>query len=216
VLKSEELLREAVKEAGDFIKDAVKVVPPEGQGDASVGMLWDGSDIWMMPSTYSENSPSGSGKGKEKEERNSGEARRAVATRAESLLRRLRHDPEVVRTDPRADEGVKTFYDEWLQREVFDKDGIDGPGWREKRDMATNLLDDAAEFKALQEGLGRISSLPVWILGLTQYIVPSEITEDEFWTRYFFRAYQIDQEAERRKALLRGISVRSMPWNRDW
>jgi hypothetical protein len=30
--------------------------------------------------------------------------------------------------------------------------------------------------------------------------------EDVFWTRYFFRAYQIDREAERRKALLQGDS----------
>lgn len=28
--------------------------------------------------------------------------------------------------------------------------------------------------------------------------------EEEFWTRYFFRAYQIEREAERRKALLQG------------
>ena len=30
------------------------------------------------------------------------------------------------------------------------------------------------------------------------------MTEDSFWTRYFFRAYQIDREAERRRALIQG------------
>jgi hypothetical protein len=35
-------------------------------------------------------------------------------------------------------------------------------------------------------------------------LVPGELTEDEFWTRYFFRVHQIDQEEERRKAVLSG------------
>ena len=30
------------------------------------------------------------------------------------------------------------------------------------------------------------------------------MTEEEFWTRYFFRVYQIEREAERRRALLQG------------
>lgn len=34
--------------------------------------------------------------------------------------------------------------------------------------------------------------------------VPSEMTEEVFWTRYFFRVYQIEREAERRRALLQG------------
>ena len=34
--------------------------------------------------------------------------------------------------------------------------------------------------------------------------VPSEMAEEVFWTRYFFRVYQIEREAERRRALLQG------------
>ena len=34
--------------------------------------------------------------------------------------------------------------------------------------------------------------------------VPSVIDEPTFWTRYFFRVYQIDKEEERRKELLEG------------
>jgi len=30
------------------------------------------------------------------------------------------------------------------------------------------------------------------------------ITEEVFWARYFFRVYQIEREAERRRALLQG------------
>jgi hypothetical protein len=39
---------------------------------------------------------------------------------------------------------------------------------------------------------------------LGRCLVPEELTEDEFWTRYFFRVHQIDQEEERRKAVLAG------------
>jgi hypothetical protein len=30
------------------------------------------------------------------------------------------------------------------------------------------------------------------------------MTQEVFWTRYFFRVYQIEQEEDRRKALLAG------------
>ena len=35
------------------------------------------------------------------------------------------------------------------------------------------------------------------------------MTEEVFWTRYFFRVYQIEREAERRRALLQGEFVKS-------
>jgi hypothetical protein len=41
--------------------------------------------------------------------------------------------------------------------------------------------------------------------------VPGELSEDVFWTHYFFRVHQINQEDEQRKAVLSGkvpISVR--------
>jgi hypothetical protein len=37
------------------------------------------------------------------------------------------------------------------------------------------------------------------------YLVPSEVEEDVFWKRYWFRAWQIKQAEEKRKALLQGI-----------
>jgi hypothetical protein len=36
------------------------------------------------------------------------------------------------------------------------------------------------------------------------YVVPSEVEEDLFWKRYWFRAWQIKQAEEKRKALLQG------------
>lgn len=35
--------------------------------------------------------------------------------------------------------------------------------------------------------------------------MPEELSEDEFWARYFFRVHQINQEDERRKAVLEGV-----------
>jgi hypothetical protein len=44
--------------------------------------------------------------------------------------------------------------------------------------------------------------------------VPEELSEDEFWTRYFFRVHQINQEDERRKAVLEGVC--SIPYYLSW
>lgn len=37
-------------------------------------------------------------------------------------------------------------------------------------------------------------------------LVPSELTSTVFWTRYFFRAHQIEAEEEKRKLLIEGMS----------
>lgn len=43
--------------------------------------------------------------------------------------------------------------------------------------------------------------------------MPGELTEDEFWTRYFFRVHQIDQEEERRKVVLAGECCLHLLWS---
>lgn len=37
--------------------------------------------------------------------------------------------------------------------------------------------------------------------------MPSELTADHFWTRYFFRLHQIEVDEERRKAVLQGAAA---------
>ena len=122
-----------LREAGEFLKDAVKVIPPESQGE-TIGVMWDGSDVWMLPavasSVASERAP-GSGM-----ERPSVEGTRAVATRAEELLRRLRHDDTVIKADPEGEEIVKALYDEWVSDRVESVGGIGGKEWLEKRKLA--------------------------------------------------------------------------------
>ena len=146
VHKSEELLREA----GEFLKDAVKVVPPESQ-DESVGVVWDGSDVWMLPamaaSAASEQTPGASTSGAK---RSSVEGTRAVATRAEELLRRLRHDDTVIKADPEGEETVKALYDEWAANYVEPVGGIGGDEWSGKRKLAL----DAEGVSGLKDSVG--------------------------------------------------------------
>ncbi|KAF8210423.1 hypothetical protein K438DRAFT_1711125 [Mycena galopus ATCC 62051] len=178
VQKSEALLREAMKEAGEVFRDAVKVVPPE-EAQASSGsgnLIWDGADMWMLP--FDSADPSAKGK-----ERAGRDTQLAVATRAESLLKRLKHDPEIIKHDPEAEAGAKEFYSQWFATAM--KDGIDSEEWSAKIATVLNESADGQALKATQDTL-----------------VPAEMTRDTFWQRYFFRVHQIEQEEEKRKALL--------------
>ncbi|KAJ1304768.1 hypothetical protein OPQ81_005905 [Rhizoctonia solani] len=96
--RSEELL----KGAGAFLKDAVHIIPAEGSVSTQ-GVVWDGSDIWMMPSPLASGTPA-------PEAAASG---RTPLTHAEALLKRLKSDPEVLRVDPGAT-SAKERYERYL------------------------------------------------------------------------------------------------------
>ena len=208
--KSEELLRDA----GEFFKDAVKVVPPEGGNVAPPGVLWDGTDIWMLPEMGS--APSAGdvkGKGKEKDAKSSAEGLSAVATRAQALLKQLRYDPEVIKADPVADERAAKLWSEWYGKEVEPKEGgIDGVEWQAAIKAA---LADPADGAALQKTFDTFGSYhnlialcPVLTLRMCSIDpVPSVLSRETFWTRYFFRVHQVESEEQRRKALLQGTSI---------
>ena len=156
VQKSEELLREA----GEFLKDAVKVVPPESEGE-SIGVMWDGSDVWMLPGIAT-SAPSEwtTGAGTSGAEPPSMDGARGVATRAEELLRRLRHDDTVIKADPEGEETVKAMYDEWAASHVEPVGGIEGEEWLEKRQLAleaegvAGLIDSVGAFGPFHSILG--------------------------------------------------------------
>ncbi|PPQ66307.1 hypothetical protein CVT24_007304 [Panaeolus cyanescens] len=191
VHKSEVLLRDAVKEAGEVLRDAVKIVPPDQGGGIPVsgsGLMWDGTDMWMLP--YETNESTSTTNSKEKDgTRGIPESQSAVASRAEALVRRLKCDPSILRHDPEAEDGAKEQYAKWRETEVETKDGgVDGAEWKSK----------IAE--ALEEHDG--DSLKQTMAAL----VPSEMTESTFWLRYFFRAHQIYVEREKRKALLQSTT----------
>lgn len=152
VHKSEALLREAVKEAGEVLKDAVKVIPPDEAG--SSGLIWDGSDMWMLPTPMStpeagpSSSPSDKGKGK-------ASSTHAVATRAEALLKRLKHDSDIIRHDPEADATTKEQYLLWTETEVEAEGGIEGDVWKKRQTDALADAADGAALKANVDTLGK-------------------------------------------------------------
>lgn len=158
--KSEALLREAVKEAGEVLRDAVKVVPPDEGGSSAggSGLMWDGTDMWMLPFDSSESTNTG----KEKEGGRSSrlaETQMAVATRAEALLRRLKTDSSILRHNPEVEEGVKDQYAKWRESEVDKLEGgVDGAEWQARIDTALKDVDSQA-LKQLEELLGNLSSV---------------------------------------------------------
>ncbi|KAL1748749.1 hypothetical protein HDZ31DRAFT_79369 [Schizophyllum fasciatum] len=191
--RSEELLREA----GDVLKDAVRVLPPEGEGAAGMqpGVVWDGSDIWMLPEPAQ---VVGAGKGKG---RAGAETQRTVATRAEALLRRLRSDPEIILHDPEADEKVKGVYDEWLRSADFAIGGEKKTTWDEKVESALGDGADGAALKAMHDATGEPVAYDAQPIANAS-AVPSQLSEEAFWQRYFFRVHQIETEEAKRKTLL--------------
>lgn len=169
-----------LKQAGEFIQDAVKVVPPEpGQAGYQPGMIWDGSDVWMFSEAREDEAAAADQKGKSNEG--------ISVSRTGALLRKLRTDPEMLRAVPSGE----TY--EWFCGEINAKDGgLGGDEWKKKCEEVEKLDG----LKALRESL-----------------VPSELDEETFWRRYWFRAWQIQQEEEKRKALLQGSVITSPLWN---
>ena len=177
VLKSEVLIRDAMKEAGEVLRDAVKVIPPD-QAGSSEGLIWDGSDMWMLPADSSDST------GKEEDATRTGsvknaEAQSAVATRAEALLRRLKRDPAILRHDPEVDEGNRDEYRAWLEGDVNSKEGgIDGQEWKGKiTDVLEEPLDGPA-LKELRDMLGKslILSIVVQISNIFIYLIQCRLS----------------------------------------
>ncbi|KAF7790359.1 hypothetical protein EIP86_001314 [Pleurotus ostreatoroseus] len=197
VHRSEGLLHEA----SEFLKDAVKVVPPESSS-TNAGVLWDGSDVWMLPDMPSASDAKGKGKERQSGDgRSSGEVLRAGATRAEALLTQLRHDPEVIKADPATDPRTKELWEEWVKKEVdSEAHGILSEKWTIELQQA---LQESQDGGALQKTM--------------EILVPSVMTSETFWTRYFFRVHQVEAEEERRKALIQGTaeSEEDISWESD-
>jgi len=171
------------KEAGEFLKDAVKVVPPE-QAGATDGIMWDGSDVWSFPSPIG--TPGWGGNSAETEKDGSGPTGTPMgrATRAEALLKHLNYDPEMLKLDPALDDSVKAHFEEF-EKNVQGEGGIFGDKWVTKVQEA--LAQKGEDATALQK--------------VFDTLVPVEMTQETFWTRYFFRVDQIEQEEVKRKAL---------------
>ena len=175
VHKSEHLLREAMKEAGEVLRDAVKVIPPEeSSGSSSQGLIWDGTDMWVLPTVEGGDVR---GKGKEidsgsSSRRQSEDARRAVATRAQALLTQLKSNAEIIKLDPETEASSATFHD-WIS-EVQSKG--EQPGTKVWSERVADALSSQQDGQTLQETLDTLgmfttrSSLPT-LLSLLQYLL---------------------------------------------
>ncbi|KAM0792642.1 hypothetical protein ACM66B_002424 [Microbotryomycetes sp. NB124-2] len=104
--------------------------------------------------------------------------------RRDLLVARLRSDPDALLVDPAAEQdgAADTRFAQFL-RSVEDEGGIASEVWRER---ITNELDQGGDkIKATYETL-----------------VPSRLTHDSFWSRFFFRVAEIDADESRRKQIL--------------
>lgn len=211
VHKSEALLREVMKEAGDVLRDAVKVIPPEGEA-SEAPLVWDGTDIWMLPGLAANADWSATasavskGKGKEVDVGPSSghpseDARLAVATRAESLLKQLKSNPEILKVDPAVDTS-KDAYLAWAEASEASGQGFGTKTWGEHIAEALSDPSDGATLQATLDTLGMNSFVSSITTTSLPPPVPSSMPEEVFWVRYFFRAHQIEAEENRRKALL--------------
>jgi hypothetical protein len=150
--------------ASVFLRDAVRVVPPESPALASAST----PPVFEDTVTPRAEAPSPVG------------ISGTPATRRDALLRALRATPAILRVDPAKEERSAALFGTWVQ-----VDGLPGETQRE-----AELTADEGALQATRSTL-----------------VPEELSEDEFWTRYFFRVHQINQEDERRKAVLEGSTA---------
>lgn len=149
-----------LKEAGRYLQEAVKVVPPtEGGGG---GVSWDGSDVWTLPSPASKLGGSMIFSQTDAQVAAlTGLSTKSVrAKRKDALLRQLRSDRAVLEVDPAAGEGVdddvKTLWAKWTKDEVDSQGGITGDEWTAKTWAELGPQSEGVEeLKATRDALGQ-------------------------------------------------------------
>ncbi|KAK9898030.1 hypothetical protein P389DRAFT_64824 [Cystobasidium minutum MCA 4210] len=185
--QGEKYWKVASKELSDLFGEAVRIVPPEGYA------------------TGGQNQPTGAaGKAADKRRK---DAAVAAAGRKEMLLHRLRSEPAILLVDPsetptgqaegadnstedkkEAQSDVKQAFATFLQS-VQGQGGFEAETWKAK--VLAELGDE--------EGGSVLKQT-------YDSVVPSKVTEEAFWTRYFFRKQQIEEDEARRREILEGAS----------
>lgn len=173
-----------LEEAGTFLKDAVKVVPPIGDETGSYTYSWDGIDVGLYDNGSDDGKPVVLFDGSTSELSRS-------QLRLNALLRRLRTDVELLMQDPSsADESEarqKAFAK--FKSENVDKlggyqgDHVQKAIWAEMGPEAD--AKDVESLKATKDA-----------------IVATKVSEEVFWTRYLFHKNNIQDEEKKRQQLL--------------
>lgn len=158
--RSEALLREA----GAYLKDAVRVIPPEegeqGIGEADVVFDGMGVGVVVMPPSISSNGPAvgrdmmrAKGKGRE----TAAQAQQRLAgSRAAAMLAELKRDPEIFKQDPADNENTKNMYEAWLSTEIASKEGgIESSYWIERVKSALAHAEDGEVLRSTKNSLGK-------------------------------------------------------------
>ena len=121
--RGEDMLGEAAQQAGSFLKDAVKVIPPEQAGgeSGSYTYSWDGTDVGIYGSADDE----GRSNTVLFDRSTAGNELSRSQYRLNALLRRLRSDVELLSQDPSAPGETKARREAF---ERFKKDKIEAKG----------------------------------------------------------------------------------------
>jgi len=170
---AEEYLKKSegvLKEAGRYLQEAVKVVPPidggeTGSGPAG-GVSWDGSDVWTLPSPASKLGGSVIFSQTDAQVAAlTGLSTKSVrAKRKDALLKQLRSDRAVVEVDPGKEDGegvdeeVKSLWKKWVKEEVEAQGGITGDEWTARTWAELGPGGEGVEeLKATRDALGESS-----------------------------------------------------------
>lgn len=129
------------------------------------------------------------------------QAEQVAVGRKDTMIQRLREDPAVLLVDPAqppspSSDGTSTRLD---TRESFARflQSIEDGGGLEGEVFEKRISD---ELSAAGEGEKSLTSS----LRATVGTAPSQLTREAFWSRYFFRVGQIEDEEQRRKQVLEG------------
>ena len=182
--RGEELLRGA----SVFLRDAVRVVPPELAAASS-------SAPTSTPTPPAHEG--GATTPRAEAPTPVSTAATTPATRRDALLLALRATPAILRVDPAREERSAELFASWT------KAGADAA-----HDETRREAELAADDGALLNTRSTLGGLSVFFEGyrlMKKNAVPEVLSENSFWTRYFFRVYQINQDDERRKAVLEGM-----------
>lgn len=124
-------------------------------------------------------------------------AEQVAVGRRDQLLFKLRTEKTLVLADPgQGGEDEATKWTAFLAR-VEDKGGLEGEEWAN---------EIGRELEQAGEGLARTVA----------ELVPAQLTKEAFWSRYFFRAAQIDEDEQKRKQLLEGTASSTVDDDFDW
>lgn len=153
IQQAEKLAEEYFRHAGEFLKDAVKVLPPSDDDEG--GIVWDGSDMYSF-STAGQNQNDAAPYDMTRS--GSLEVSRSQL-RKEALLRRLRADKELFLVDPAAETesaSRRAAFSAFYEAEIEGKGGVDGEAFEARiREELDKDGPDVEVLKTTRDALGK-------------------------------------------------------------